>query len=99
MTAWIHLGLLLLKSQMIYLPKTLCPTIIHTNTTHILDMSCCHKHQQQRYHNENSKKYIFRHYKYVDILFPLSKTIPIMYEHFTTHYQTLQTLVSSDGTR
>ena len=53
-------------------------------------MSCCHKHQQQRYHNENTKIYLFMHYMYVHILFPLTKTIPIMFERVTTHYQTLQ---------
>ena len=29
------------------------------------------------------------HYMYVDILFPLTKTIPIMFERVTTHNQTL----------
>ena len=48
MTAWIHVGLLLSKSEMIYIPKQVCLIIIHRNTTHILDMPCCHKHQQQK---------------------------------------------------
>ena len=33
---------------MIYLPKQVCLTIIHRDTTYILDMSCCYKHQQQK---------------------------------------------------
>ena len=83
--AWIHVGLFWPKSEIIYLPQKVCLIIIHTNTTHILDMSCCHKHQQQRYHNENTKIYMFIHYIYVDILFPLSKAIPNMFERVTTH--------------
>ena len=73
---------------MIYLPKQVCLIIVHRNTTHVLDMSCCHKHQQQRYHNENTKTFMFIHYMYVDILFHLVKVIPIMFEHVTTYYQT-----------
>ena len=34
---------------------------------------------------------MFKHYMYVDILSPLTKVIPIMFERVTTHYQTLQT--------
>ena len=34
---------------------------------------------------------MFIHYMYVDILFPLTKAIPIMFERVTTHYQTLKT--------
>ena len=45
MAAWNHVGLLQSKSAMIYLPKKFCLIIIHTNTIHILDMSCCHKYQ------------------------------------------------------
>ena len=55
MTAWIHIGLLLSKSEMIYLPEKICLIIIHRNTTDILDEFCCHKRQQQRYHDENIK--------------------------------------------
>ena len=62
-------------------------------------MSSCHKHQQQRYHNENNKSCMFIHYMYVDVFFPLTKAIPIMFEHDTTHYQTLQTSISHDATR
>ena len=36
---------------------------------------------------------------YVDILFPLTKVIPIMYERVTTHYQTLQTRIGYNATR
>ena len=76
MTVWIHVGLLKSKNKIIYLPKKVCLIIIHRNTTHLLDMSCRHKHQQQRYHNENNKICLFIHYIYVDILFPLTKVIP-----------------------
>ena len=74
-----------------YLSKKLCLIIIHRNTTHILDMSCCHKHWQQKYHDENTKICIFIHHMYVDILFPLTKAIQCMLERVTTHYVTLQT--------
>ena len=89
MTAWIYIGLLQLKGEMIYLPKKVCLIIINRNTTHILDMSCCHKHQQQRYHHENTKIGMFINYMYVDILFPLIKAITFMFERVTTHNQTL----------
>ena len=62
-------------------------------------MSCCQKHQQQSYHNENTKKYMFIHYMYVDRIFPLTKDIPIMLERVTTHYQTLQTRIGYNATR
>ena len=73
---------------MLYPPKQVCLIIAHTNTTHVLDMSCCHKHQQQRYHNENTKTFMFIHYIDVDILFPLVKVTPIMFERVTTSYHT-----------
>ena len=69
MTARIHVGLLYSKSEMIYFPKKVCLIIIHRNTTRILDMSCSHKHQQQRCYNENTKICMFIYYMYVDILF------------------------------
>ena len=56
-------------------------------------MFCAQKHQQQRYDNENTKICMFIHYMYVDILFLLTKAIPIMFERVTTHYQTLQTWI------
>ena len=84
---------------MIYIPKKVYLIIIHANTTHILDMSCCHQHQQQRYHNENTKMCMFIHYIYVDILFSLRKAISIMFERVTTHYQTLQTWIGHGATR
>ena len=87
MTAWIHVGLLQSKSEMIYLPRKVSLITIHTKPTHILDMSCCHKHQQQRYHNENTKICIFIHFIFVDILFPLTKAIPVMFECVTTYDQ------------
>ena len=74
---------------MIDLPKKVRLIIINRNTTHIIDMSCCHKHQQQRYHHENTKIGMFINYMYVDILFPLTKAITIMFERVTTHNQTL----------
>ena len=51
-------------------------------------MSCCHKHQQQRYHHENTKIGMFINYMYVDILFPIIKAITIMSERVTTDNQT-----------
>ena len=51
------------------------------------------------YHNENTKICMFRHYIYVDILFPLTKAISIMFELVTTHYQTLQTEIDHKATR
>ena len=62
-------------------------------------MSCCHKHQQQRYHNQNTKICMFIHYMYFDILFPLTKAIPIIFERVTTHFQTLQTWTGHNATR
>ena len=79
------------KNGMIYLIKKVCLIIIHGNKTHILVMSCYHKHQQERYHHENTEICMIIHYMYVDILYPLTKTIRIMFECVTTHYQTLQT--------
>ena len=64
---------------------------MHRNTTYILGMSSYHKHQQQRYHNESTKIQMFIHYMYVGILFPSTKAISIMFEHVTTHFQTLET--------
>ena len=73
--------------------------LLFVETQHILDMTCCHKHQQQRYHNENTNICMIIHYKYVDILFLLTKAIPIMFEHVTTHYQTLETWIGHNATR
>ena len=78
---------------MMYLPKKVSPIIIHRNITHILDIPCCHKHQQQSYHHEDTKICMFIHYMYVNKLFPLTKAIPIMFECVTTHYQTPQTWI------
>ena len=36
---------------------------------------------------------------HVDILFALTKAIPIMLEHVTTHYQTLPTWIGHNATR
>ena len=60
---------------------------------------CCHKHQQQRHHKGNINVGMFIHYMYVNKLFPLVKAIPIMFEHVTTHYQTLQTWIGHNATR
>ena len=38
------------------------------------------------------------HYMYVDIFFPPSKAIPIIFEHVNTHYQTLQTWIGYNAT-
>ena len=62
-------------------------------------MSGSHKHQQQRYFNENPKICMFIHYMYVDLHFPLTKAIPIMFGHNTTHYQTLKTWIGHNTTR
>ena len=35
---------------------------------------------------------------YVDIPFPLTKAIPIMFERVTTHYQILQTWIGDNAT-
>ena len=66
MTTWVHVGLLQLKSEMIHLPKQVYLINIHRNTTHFLDMLCCHKHQQQSYNNENLKTCIFIRFMYAD---------------------------------
>ena len=68
---------------MIYLPKKICLIIIHRNTTHVLDMVCSDKHQQQSCHNENTKRCMFINYMDVNILFSLRKDIPIMFEPVT----------------
>ena len=41
---------------------------------------------------------MFIHYMFVDILFPPTKDIPIMFECVTTHYKTLQTWIGHDET-
>ena len=79
MGAWIQDGPFYLKSEMIYLPKQVCLIIIHRNTTHILDIPCCNKYQQQRYHNENTKICLFIQCMYVDVLFLLTKVILIVF--------------------
>ena len=56
-------------------------------------MSCCHKHGQQRCHNGNTEIRTFIHYMYADIVFSLTKAIPIKFEPVTTHYETLKTWV------
>ena len=40
---------------------------------------------------------MFINYMYVDILFPLTKAIPIIFESVTTHYQTLQTWIDHNA--
>ena len=84
---------------MIYLPKKGCLNIIYRNTTHILDMPCCHKHQQQRHHRENTKICVFIDYMYVEILFPLTKIIATMFERVTTHGQTIMQRVTITSMR
>ena len=100
MTTWIHAGLSLSKSEIIYPTKKVCLIIIHRNTTHLLDMSCCLKHQQQRYHNENTKICIFRNSSmYDDILVSLTKAILIIFEHVSTYNRTPQTWIGYISTR
>ena len=41
---------------------------------------------------------MFIHYVHVDTHFPLTKTIPIMFERVTTHYWTLQTWIGYNVT-
>ena len=36
---------------------------------------------------------------YIDILFPLTKAIPILFERVTTYYQTLWTWIGHNATR
>ena len=92
------LVLLWSKSEIIYLPKQAYLIIIHRNTKHILDMPSCHKHQQQRYHYENTKLCMFIDCICVDIRFPLTKDISVTFEGVTTHYQTLQTWIGHNVT-
>ena len=99
MNAWIHVGLLQSKSETIHPPKKVCLIIIHRNAAHLLDMSCVHKYQQKRYNNENIKICLFIHYLYVDILFPLTKSISTMFEPVTTYYQTLHTRIDHNAKR
>ena len=42
---------------------------------------------------------MFIHFLYVDILFPLTKAIPIMFERVITHYETLEKWIGHDATR
>ena len=92
------LVLLWSKSEIIYLPKQAYLIIIHRNTKHTLDMSSCHKHQQQRYHYETTKLCMFIDCICVDIRFPLTKAISVTFEGVTTHYQTLQTWIGHNAT-
>ena len=97
MIAWIYVGLLYSKSEVIYLLKKVFIVIINRKTTDILNISCRHKYHQQRYH-ENTKIRMSIQYMYVEILFHLTKVIPIMFQHVTKHYQTLQTRIGHNGT-
>ena len=100
MTTWIHAGLSLSKSEMICPTKKVCLIIIHRNTTHLLDMFCCLKYQQQRYHNENTKICMFINSSmYDDILVSLTKAILIIFEHVSTYNQTPQTWIGCISTR
>ena len=42
---------------------------------------------------------MFIYYMHVDILFSLTKTIPIMFESVTTQYQTLRKWINHNATR
>ena len=81
------------------LPKKVCLIIIHRNTTHILDMSCCHKHQQQKYHHENTKICLFIHYTYVDILFPLQKPFQLRLNVLPRVIKLYKTWIGHNATR
>ena len=73
--------------------------LLFIKTTHVLDMSCFHKQQQQSCHHEQTKTCMFIYYMCVDILFPLTKAIPVMFEHVTMPYQTLETWIDHNATR
>ena len=56
----------------------------HYSQKHNIQISPrCQKHHQQRYHNEITIIYMFIHSMYVDILFLLTKAIPIIFEGVT----------------
>ena len=59
----------------------------------------CHKNHQQKYDNKHTKMCVFIQYRYVNILFPLKKVIPVMFEKVTSYYQTLQTWIGHNATR
>ena len=44
-------------------------------------------------------KYVYSYNMYVDILFPLTKAIPVKFECVTTDYQTLKTWIGHNATR
>ena len=58
-------------------------------------MPCVHKHEQQRYNNEKTKKCLYT----ICMLytFPLTKAIPIMFERVITHYQTLHAWIGHNA--
>ena len=41
---------------------------------------------------------MFIHYMYVNVVFPLTKAIPVMFEHVTTRFQTLETWIGHNTT-
>ena len=47
---------------MIYLAIKVYLILIYRNTAHLVDMSCVHKHQQQRYNNGKTKICMLIHY-------------------------------------
>ena len=42
---------------------------------------------------------MFIQYMYVDVFFPLTKAIPVMFEHVIKYYQTLQTWIGHNAKR
>ena len=99
MIAWILVVLLQTKSEMIYPPKQVCLIIIHRNTSHIPDCPAVISISNTRSHNKSTKTCMFIHYMYADILFPLTKANPIIFERVTTHYQTLRIWIGHDAWR
>ena len=62
-------------------------------------MFCCHKNHQQKYNNKHTKICMFIQYRYVNILFSLTKVIPVIFEKVTSYYQTLQTWIGHNARR
>ena len=94
MTAWIHVGLLESECKMIFLPKQVCLTIIHKNTTHILDISISRIGILMEI-----LKYVCSYTICILNFFPSNKSLSNYVERVTTHYQTLQTRIGQNASR
>ena len=80
MNAWIHVDLLQLKGETIYLSKRFVQLLLK-ETHHIFQI--CRSVislSNERNHNENIKMCMLIQHTYVDILFLLTKVIPVMFE-------------------